>query len=144
MFLSLRTMCLWALLVALSCSAAQAASYTISSYNRPGALSTSFWDINNTGHVVGNSDDGLANSAFTYSDGICTPLAGPTGSIWTNAFGISDNGVIVGAYGTSLISPGFGFIYEGGNYATFNVSGAISTTLRGISPDGRYLRVFSR
>ena len=88
---------------------------------------------------MGNSDDGLASSTFTYSNGIYTPLAGPTGSIWTNAFGISDTGVIVGAYGTSLISPGFGFIYEGGNYATFNVSGAISTTLRGISPDGRYL-----
>ena len=86
-----------------------------------------------------NSDDGSVSSAFTYSGGTYTSLAGPTGSISTNAVGISDTGVIVGSYATSLNSPVFGFIYEGGNYATFNVSGAISTTLRGISPDGRYL-----
>ena len=48
-------------------------------------------------------------------------------------------GVVVGSYFTAPTDPELGFIYEGGSYTSFNVLGATSTTLRGISPDGRYL-----
>ena len=73
-FISIRAVCLWALLAVLGSSTALAAGYTISSYNRPGALNTNFWDINNTGHVVGKASRKNNMINFSYA------LAGPCSS----------------------------------------------------------------
>lgn len=137
--LSARALCLWSMLAALGSPAAQAAGYNISTYNRPDTLNTYFWGINNTGQIAGSTYDGTAFSGFIYSGGTFTALPGPAGSVQNQALGISDGGVVVGSYFTAPTDPELGFIYEGGSYTSFNVLGATSTTLRGISPDGRYL-----
>ena len=138
-YFSARGLCPWLMLAALGSPTAQAADYNISTYSRPGTLNTSFWGINNSGQIAGSTYDGTAFSGFVYSSGTFTSLAGPTGSVENQALGISDGGVVVGSYFTGPTDPELGFIYESGSYTSFNVLGATSTTLRGISPDGRYL-----
>lgn len=135
--------------VLLAAAPAQAA-YVLSEFTRPGATSTSLWDINNNGAMVGYSfAAGSANpQAFVYEAGSFTSLAGPAGAIASYAMGISDGGRVVGSYvssmvddgtGTMVLGPATGFLYAGGVYTTFSVAGATDTFLRGISPDGRYI-----
>lgn len=128
------------------------AAYVLSEISVAGATSTAAWDINNSGTIVGYSTSGAGaaetSTGFILSGGSFTMLGGPAGAISSNALGISDAGVVVGSFvasrvddgtGTMVLGPAQGFIYSGGAYTTFNVTGANETLLRGISPDGRYL-----
>src|SRR5689334_12832658 len=59
--------------------------------------------INNLGQVVGYSDTDTSPRAFVYSNGVMTDLGSPNGRS-TYAYGINDNGSIVGKF----LTPGGG------------------------------------
>ena len=135
-------------------SAANAA-YVYTEFSRPDYDSTSLFDINNSGVMVGYSlREGEAVSlaqGFIHNGSGFTSLLGPAGAISNNALGISDGGVVVGVFsstttvdpgGATVLGPTSGYIYSGGIYTTFNVAGAVDTHLRAISPDGRYITGF--
>lgn len=63
---------------------------------------TDFWDINNAGVIVGDSCSGdcLFSEPFSFSAGVYSPVALPSGAIGGSALGISDGGAIVGAFST--------------------------------------------
>ncbi|MBL8333689.1 MAG: PEP-CTERM sorting domain-containing protein [Rubrivivax sp.] len=130
------------------------AGYVISEVSRPGNAATALWDINNAGVMVGYSNATMDNTTaafaqgFVYDGSTFTALTGPAGAVSSAAMGISDGGTVVGSYfidftvdalGNATVGAAKGFIYSGGSYTTFEVAGAESTFLRGISPDGRYL-----
>lgn len=133
----------------LTACAALAADYKITRIDPNGSTSTIFSDINNQGQIVGSSiAQGQSNyQAFIFQGGQYTYLSGPDGALGSNARGISDSGVIVGSYYSSTttdedgtIHPASyrGFVYADGNYSSLNIASS-STTLGGISPDGRYI-----
>jgi uncharacterized membrane protein len=131
--------------------AASHAAYLMTELTIAGATDAAIWDINNGGTMVGWSTSGPAGLGTGFvraSDGTLTTLAGPTGAVSSQALGISDGGIIVGAFastlvddgtGTMVAGPSTGFIYSGGSYTSFAVAGANETILRGISPDARYI-----
>jgi hypothetical protein len=120
--------------IVFSASAAQAA-YTVVPLTVPGSTFTQLFGVNDAGQVVGGSSLG----GFVYSGGTFTFLPSINGVLPT-AFGISNAGLVVGSYSTSLGSTeSNGFLYDGTAYSTFNVPGFSSTQIRGISLDGRYL-----
>ena len=134
--------CASALVVAtvLLAPASGQAGYVLTEFSIAGAASTALWDVNNHGAMVGYSLDASGNGRgfVRASDGTITTLAGPGGAVSTNALGISDGGIVVGAFNAAG-SAQRGFIFSSGSYTVFEVAGAQSTILRGISPDGRYL-----
>ena len=129
----------------ISWTSTAAANYEIRSFQRsPDTVATDFWDINNAGVIVGDSCSGACSVSqpFSFSAGVYSPVALPSGGIGGNAFGISDGGAIVGAYSTDAVRS-HGFIAQGGSSSAFDVPGAVDTYLRGISPDGRYISGYS-
>ena len=117
------------------------ATYLITEFARPGAASTSLFDVNNSGVMVGYSfasTDSLP-IGFAYDGSTFTSLTGPAGAVGANALGISDGGTVVGVYYTSMEGPANAFVYSAGSYTTFSIAGATDTRLRAISPDGRYI-----
>jgi hypothetical protein len=145
----------WAALATLAAAtcAAQAASYTFTAIDRPGAAGTMVWDINDHGEIAGYSS--VKGSEFTrgfvYSGGVFNELSGPAGAISSMAMGLSDNGVVVGNYysssstdadGNVLFGQEMGFIYKAGTYTSFSISDTANTQFRGVSPDGRYIAGF--
>ena len=141
--LFLRALCVAAALGLLAPVAS--AGYKITKVTRAGVDNLEFLDINNAGLVAGTASnaDYTARTGFVYNShtGVYTDLTGPGGALSSVATGISDSGAVVGAYYASQTDPyaSTAYIYEGGRYTDFNVPGAGSTTLRGISADGRYL-----
>lgn len=133
---------LFAVAACLALAAPARAAYLMTEISVPGAATTSVWDINNVGTMVGHSSSGAGTTAFVRSSGgDFTPLSGPSGATASTAAGISDGGVVVGSFftgGGGGPGPALGFIYAGGAYTTFAVAGADDTFLRGISPEGRY------
>jgi uncharacterized membrane protein len=76
---------------------------------------------------------------FLYSGGTYTTLDAPGSSYgYTNAWGISNSGQVVGYVhsGLGIRDPVSGFLYAGGSYTMLNVPGAYSTIPFGISPSG--------
>lgn len=131
-------------------AAAQAAGYNLVSLTPAGAGSADAWDVNNVGQVVGSyGGPGFTYSrGYIWSAGVFTTLTGPAGALNLNALGVSDGGTVVGAYndnevlddtGTLVLGDSHGYIYEGGSYARVDLPGALSTVLRGISANGRYV-----
>lgn len=123
-----------------------AATYKITTITRAGFDQLLFLDINNAGLVTGygcNTDCSLlTNFVYNSHTHVFTDLTGPAGAISSTATGISDSGVIVGFYDRDPDLETYtytGFIYENGHYTDFNLPGAYSTMLRGVSADGRYL-----
>jgi len=133
---------------AIAATSAGAAGYTVTPFNGPLA-NTQLFDINNAGDIVGQSFDATSSQAFLVHNGVVTTISGPQGSLGTTAYGLSENGVIVGSYfntwvtdpgtGQQFAGPSYGFIYAGGSYTTFLPSGAAASEVRGVSPDGRYV-----
>ncbi len=60
------------------------------------------------------------------------PLPGVT---CTEAYGISNNGVIVGRY--NVDGRDHGFIYDTGKYTTFDVPGSLETIIFGVNNSGQ-------
>lgn len=136
--------------LALAAISAQATSYTFSTLSRPGATTTSIWDVNNLGQIAGysNTDGEIGARSFVYQGGTYTALTGPAGAVSTNALGISDTGIVVGNYssgytkdadGNIVFAPDRGFVYKAGIYTSFDIAGATNTYLRAVSSDGRYM-----
>lgn len=129
------------------------AAYKIKTFDlhRPGMASTTVYDGNNSGALVGSFGNYEAEDSstwkewgFVHQSGVTMVLQGPTGATMTFASGISDNGVIVGQYADgSLTGQGDqrrrGFIYANGSYTSFDAPGASTTYVLGVSSDGRYI-----
>lgn len=141
-------------LACLACTA-NATDYKLTRVDVSGAQFVALSDINNRNQVVGSyaMSDADYGQAFIYSNGKMQLLSGPSGAIGSVAFGISDNGSVVGSFTTNFWldpdgSPAFagpqGFIYADGHYEVVSLSGANETYLRGISPDGRYVSGYAR
>jgi probable HAF family extracellular repeat protein len=137
------TMTTW-LRFAAGCSAlcvaltAHATSYTYTNIDVAGATETLAWDVNNHGQVAGQSIDAdNISHGFVYSNGSYASIDGPSGSMGSAAFGVSDTGTVVGYYNDAAGSRGF--IYEGGVYQDFYIAGSFFTVVRGISSNGRYI-----
>ncbi len=97
----------------------------------PGALGTSARSINNSGEIIGWYDTpSCGNYSFLYTQGSFTQL----GPCQTYATGISASGEITGYD----ISGGRlqGFTYNSGNFSLFNIPGAVTTDVQGVSSDG--------
>ena len=112
-------------------------------FDRPGAINTTLWDIGNDGTIVGQSQEYLGQRvAFYFRDGMFTSLQTPQGAT-SMATGISNDGTIVGNYSyTDVVSGQAGmtsFVYVNGAYQMFAVEGTLQTSIRRISPNGRYL-----
>jgi len=88
--------------------AAQAAGYTFTTIDVPGASLTYAYDINNVGQIVGFYDDDSGDHGFLRdAAGRVTTIDGP-GAISTEATGINDAGHVVGLfYGTDLVNHAF-------------------------------------
>ncbi len=140
-----------AALALLCAGAVQAGPYRITTMDLPGGAAALGWDINNSGVFVGSgASGGVAVGYVVDASGAPTILSGPSGSMGTSAFGISDGGTVVGRYvypdpisGALTLS---GFIYGaggGGSYETLNYAGSAYTELRGISPNGKYVTGFA-
>jgi probable HAF family extracellular repeat protein len=105
----------------------QAGTLTFSTIDYPGALASYANGINSSGDIVGlwlASLDGFGQRAFLQSGGVFTTLLG------ASAFGINNNGVIVGSNGGSG-----SFIYDNGNYQMLCIPSAF-TQATGINDSG--------
>src|SRR4051794_12280113 len=76
-------------------SSANAANFSFTQIDVPGATNTSAEDINNVGQIVGQFSGGL--HGFLDTGGSFTQIDVPGGS-FTQALGINDAGQIVGAF----------------------------------------------
>jgi probable HAF family extracellular repeat protein len=94
--------------------------------------------INNLGQIVGWN----GNEGYLYSNGTYTAIQYP-GAWLTVAYGINDNGVIVGSYQVSEYSEQqHGFLYSNGVYTSVDYPGAASTNLTGINNAGEMVGAF--
>lgn len=149
MFQSLRAKAATAALTALlGAGIVQAApSYTMSQFDVAGASSWDLYDINNSNVMVGNATLGGVSQGYVVNGGSISFMSGPTGSIGNSALGLSDSGLIVGAYYNTMVDDGTGTMVTGpqkgyffdGSYHDILVPGANETVVRAISPNGRYL-----
>ncbi len=80
-------------------SAASATQYTVSDLGTLGGDVSQAWAINAAGQIVGQSNVGIGQEslhAFLYDGGTMTDLGTVAGDPHSSAFGINDNGNIVG------------------------------------------------
>jgi uncharacterized membrane protein len=131
----------WALGLAAVVSGSARADYVSSSFLLPGAMSSSIWDINDKGQLVGSANDGSSNFGYLYDAGNVTRLNGPTGAMSAGAIGISETGVVVGSWTAGPGTLQQPYVYSGGTYTLSGLSipGATAVYARGISPDAHYL-----
>jgi probable HAF family extracellular repeat protein len=121
-----------------SLSPVDAASYTFTPLDVPGATRTLAFSINDVGQIVGFYEGSSGQHGFLYVDGMFTTLSDVPGAVGrTMAFGLNNSGQIVGSY--SFQSGGsHGFLYDNGGFTTLDVplSGANNTGARGINDVG--------
>ncbi|MCV2351443.1 PEP-CTERM sorting domain-containing protein [Paucibacter sp. Y2R2-4] len=123
-------------------SASAATSYSEPTlFSRPGFSITQPWDINDSGVIVGQSD----NMGFIYSAGVFSSLVHPNATAGTHLSGIANDGTLVGGYWEGDFETGksHAFVYNGGVFTEFAVPGARDTYVRNISSNGRYLTGYS-
>lgn len=135
-------------LVALSLFVSVAAQakgdYLVTTIDVPGSALTQPLGINNAGQIVGAYRGSSGNlHGFLLSEGnyttldVPSPPGGAVGVGPTMATGITTSGLIVGWYEASSRPPPLpsdvGFLFSGGNYTSFNVSGPnIASTTRAL------------
>jgi hypothetical protein len=128
-------------------------------YLEPGATSTVFRDINDSGKTVGSSSfdnvNGGTNEAFIFDGTTYQRLVRPAESEGMLAFGISNNNTVVGSYyvpttgtdpetGEVIPTANYhGFVSTNGQTEVLDVPYATDTFLRGISPNGRFITGYS-
>ncbi len=111
----------------------------------PAPCSGCNWDVatgvNNNGQIVGYS--GVADYAINNPDtwlstnGAFSNIVAPD-SQSTFAYGINDNGQVVGQYADNTSNSGLhGFLYSGGAFTTMDEPGAAVTNLLGINDSGQ-------
>ena len=80
---------------------------------------------------------------FLDDGGIFTPINDPEGSD-TQAWGINNNGEIVGTFFDTAMQANEGFLDDAGSFTTIdNVPGALSTTITGINDSGEMVGIYS-
>jgi probable HAF family extracellular repeat protein len=85
---------------------AQAASFTFTTIDVPGAFGTVALGINQRGQIVGVYNDSMEVHGFLYDRGVFTPIDVPgAGASNTTARGITPAGQIVGYYRDSTGTP---------------------------------------
>ena len=85
---------------------AQAASFTFTPIDVPGASGTAALGINPSGQIVGLYADSMGRHGFLYDRGVFTPIDVP-GASFPEAHGINSRGQIVGLYFDSTGEHGF-------------------------------------
>ena len=106
---------------------AEAKTYALTPYAVPGSTFTQLWGLNDHGVLVGADDSG----GFIDDHGTITVVNQPGTSGFVT--GISNTGVAVGGDGTRS------YFYQGGVFTPFAIAGADTTTIRGISANGRFI-----
>jgi probable HAF family extracellular repeat protein len=96
--------------------------------------------INDSGAIVGFSFEG----GFVDNNGVFTTFNPPDSSL-TEAFAISDSGLIVGNYFDSATSQRHGFLYENGVFMNVDdpLAAPGTTELRGINDAGQIIGFYS-
>jgi probable HAF family extracellular repeat protein len=130
-----------ALAVALlsACALSATTMYSFQTFDVPGAFGDESWGINAAGQVAGYYSTAGGNLGFVYNPTTqnFTTLTGPAGASDIRAFGINDNGAVVGDYRDSSNNT-HGFLYSNGTYQTINGPGAqFGTTVTGINDSGQ-------
>lgn len=111
---------------------------TLTTVDDPKGTSTSVNGIQYKGMtVVGSyiSASRGASMGFTYKGGVFTDVLGPQGAIASSAFGINDNGVIVGSY-TDSSKVTHGFALQGTTYTILDAPNSSATSANGINDSG--------
>jgi probable HAF family extracellular repeat protein len=133
---------LWAALAVALISAGSLSAttmYNFQTFDVPGGSGDESWGINGAGQVVGYYSTANGNLGFLYNPTTqtYTTLTGPAGASDIRAFGINDNGAIVGDYRDSSNNT-HGFLYANGTYQTIDGPGAqFGTTVTGINDSGQ-------
>jgi probable HAF family extracellular repeat protein len=96
-----------------------------SGINYNGAMVVGFYSNTSTGKPMG----------FLYTNGTFADIPGPDGAVTSGAYGINDNGAIVGYY-TDSSGVTHGFLLQGTTYTTMDVPGAASTSANDINNAG--------
>ena len=135
--------CLWlsALVFAAStASAGQAPAdgYRVRTVVVPGADSTTFWDINDRGQIVGDAALGAVTRPFVFEHNAFRFLDIPFGGTSAWAAGISNDGLIVGTVFDD-VGGSTGYLFDGSAYMPLNLPGGTNSIVRRISSDGRYV-----
>ncbi len=98
----------------------QAATYSFTTFDVPGATSTHPTSINASGQVTGFYYDSLGQHGFVYSGGTFTTFDVP-GAISTRAASINAGGQVTGYYFDN--STSHGFLYSNGTFMILDVPG---------------------
>jgi uncharacterized membrane protein len=97
--------------------------------------------INSFGAIVG-WDDSANISGFSYKSGTFQTLMFP-GSIWTEAWGVNDRGVVVGSYEKCSPCAFHAFALNNGKYFRLDYPGADDTFGFGINRTGQIVGAYS-
>lgn len=102
----------------------------------PPPQDTRAYGINAFDQVVGGYIDRAGSEhGFLLNEGVYSAIDCP-GRTNTRAYGIDDNGTVIGACDNGSVGTSVGFIYKGGNFTTFNCPGASDTGAFAISSNG--------
>ncbi len=98
----------------------------------PKGTSTSCYSINSSGTIAGGYAlaAGFSNG-FVYQNGVFTDIVVPTATAGTVAFGVNDNGAVVGYFADNVGTHGF--LFNGPTYTVLNAPGATATFALGIN-----------
>lgn len=134
------------LLFGISVSFQARAEYKYTLVDFPGAVSTQFWGINNSGLIVGQAtfDDPTDINInalffdFTYDPGKdeFTLIPDVPGYTSTGAIGLNEKGTLVGSTSPDAVAVS-GFILDKGEHTVFNQSGWDNTNPRAIGSSGK-------
>ena len=116
---------------------ADAASYSFTNFDIPGAFSTRISGINDRGDVVGNYEDRLGFHGFIFDGKAVITIDFPE-SLGTSASAISNKGEVVGSF-TDSDFRSHGFIYDRGQFTVIDApfADAGDTLLGGINNRGQ-------
>ena len=119
-----------------------AASYTFTTVDVPGALSTMAYGINPAGQIVGQVGVLPGGSHGFVTDGTTFTTLDVPGSGNTEAYGINPAGQIVGGFYDATGGPSHGFVTDGTTFTTLDVPGTAGTTAFRINRVGQIVGVF--
>lgn len=140
------TLCSGLLTLLFSAILGLASTYTYTTIDMPGAVSTRANGINNVGQIVGDFIDTgnwthgflLSGGSFTSFDYPGTVPSGPGffGGTW--GLGINDSVQIVGGHGPTYLGVTYGYLFSGGSFTSIpNMSGSLATDAQGINNAGQ-------
>ncbi|MDG4551174.1 MAG: hypothetical protein P9F19_17535 [Candidatus Contendobacter sp.] len=112
----------------------QAAAYSFTTLDVPGAFHTYPASINASGQVAGYYEDSLGDHGFVYSNGTFTTFDVPD-SLRTRPTSINDSGQVTGYYQNDLSTHGF--VYSNGTFTILDVVGTGPTWASSINASGQ-------